>query len=128
MLGDSLELAQPADIDESARLCQPESHHRNETVAARQNLGTAALSQRRERVPQGGRPGVFETGRDHDAPPFAFCIAAQTRAGVSGLSIWRTPRGSSALHTALTSAAAGGNVSGSPMPLTASGLTRAGGT
>ena len=53
----------------------------------------------------------------------AASIAAQTRAGVSGLSMWVIPSGASASHTAFTRHAAEAMVPASPIPLTPSGLT-----
>ena len=50
-------------------------------------------------------------------------MAAQTRAGVSGLSMWLMPSGASASHTAFTTRGADAIVPASPIPFTPSGLT-----
>ena len=49
------------------------------------------------------------------------CIASQTRAGVTGMSTWRTPNGSSASTTALTTAGGEPTFDDSPTPFAPSG-------
>src|SRR6185295_9915269 len=89
------------------------------------HLGAAAGRKGAQRILERAGANVVEAGRNHTAAPrcLAPCIAAHTRAGVSGLSIWRIPKGSSASHTALTTQAADAIVPASPTPFTPSGLT-----
>src|ERR1035438_9315900 len=56
----------------------------------------------------------------------ASLIAAQTRAGVVGMSMWRTPRWLTASMTALCMAGVAPIVPASPIPLAPSGLMVAG--
>ena len=63
--------------------------------------------------------------------PFAWAcvaalIAAQTRAGVAGMSMWRTPRWLTASMTAFWVAGAAPIVPASPMPLAPSGFMSVG--
>ena len=53
-------------------------------------------------------------------------IAAHTRPGVVGMSMWRTPRWLTASMTAFCTAGVAPIVPASPMPLTPSGLTGVG--
>src|SRR5215470_16593717 len=64
----------------------------------------------------------------HRSLPFsaAALIAAQTLAGVSGMSMWRTPRWLTASMTEFCTAGVAPIVPASPMPLTPSGLMVAG--
>jgi hypothetical protein len=56
------------------------------------------------------------------AAPWCQCrMASQTRAGVTGMSTWRTPNGSSASTTALTTAGGDPTFEDSPTPLAPSG-------
>src|SRR5581483_2975074 len=57
---------------------------------------------------------------------FASCIAAHTRSGVAGMSMWRTPRCATASTTAFCTAGVEPMVPASPMPLTPSGLRSVG--
>src|SRR5207247_11069720 len=85
------------------------------------------------RFPQVRRSDIVTSSTHHLAPPppppappppaLARWIAAHTRAGVSGLSMWETPRGASASHTAFTSVGTEAIVPVSPTPLTPSGFT-----
>ena len=45
-----------------------------------------------------------------------FCIARQTRSGVAGISMWRTPNSESASTTALTTAGRAPTQPASPQP------------
>src|SRR6266536_3178359 len=54
--------------------------------------------------------------------PLASLIAAQTRSGVAGMSMWRTPRWLTASMTAFCAAGAAPIVPASPIPLAPSGL------
>src|SRR6202049_1103647 len=56
----------------------------------------------------------------------ASLIAVQTRIGVVGMSMWRTPRWLTASMTALCMAGVAPIVPASPIPLAPSGLTVAG--
>ena len=78
---DALQLRQPADVDESLWLCEPELHERQEAHAAGQDLGLA-VGDRRQRIVEGRRPLVLECRRDHAWPPFADWIADHTLAEV----------------------------------------------
>ena len=53
-------------------------------------------------------------------------MAFQTRSGVAGMSMWRTPRWDEASTTAFCTAGVAPIVPASPMPLTPSGLTSVG--
>src|SRR5207249_11693345 len=53
----------------------------------------------------------------------AACMAFQTRSGLSGISIWRTPRGESASQTAFTMHGVEASVPASPTPFTPMGFT-----
>src|SRR4029077_4337342 len=123
ILCDPFELVQVADVDQPARLRQPELHHRDEAVAAGEDFGALIARERGEGVAQRRRAGVLEAGWDHWRPPFACWMAAHTRAGVSGLSMCLIPRGERASQTALTRQAADGMVPASPTPFTPSGFT-----
>src|SRR2546421_8487886 len=60
---------------------------------------------------------------NHRIYDFAFCSNANSRAGVTGYSVMRTPNGESALSMAETMAAAAGTQPDSPTPFTPSGLS-----
>src|SRR5262249_3464026 len=70
--------------------------------------------------------GQTETirGRRHFAWPSR--IARQSRSGVAGISMWRTPRGGSAATTALATAGRAPRQAASPAPVTPSGLVLVG--
>src|ERR1700719_3983316 len=77
------------------------------------------------------RPAVtlvhVREGRDMPRPYgialFAFCSNTNSRAGVTGYSVMRTPNGESALSMAETMAAAAGTQPDSPTPFTPRGLS-----
>src|SRR3989454_12461503 len=53
----------------------------------------------------------------------AACMAFQTRSGLSGISIWRTQRGESALQTAFSRPGVEAAVPASPTPFTTLGFS-----
>src|SRR2546422_6175290 len=99
---DALELPELTDVHERVRLRQPELEERQEAVPAGDDLGV--LPHGLERVFQILGAHVFERSGDHLTPPAprACWIAAHTRAGVSGLSVWGTPSRAAAAPTAFT--------------------------
>ena len=76
---------------------------------------------------QGKRKITFKISEDQLALARRACsIAAHTRAGVAGMSMWVTPSGASASSTALIAAQGAATVPASPAPLTPSALVRVG--
>src|SRR5439155_6016582 len=118
---DSLELGQVPDVDQPARLSEPELEERQQAVPPGDEL--RVLADRLERLGDALRAHVIEGSRNHRPPPFACRIAVHTRAGVSGLSMWVTPRGASASHTAFTRVGTDAMVPVSPTPFTPRGFT-----
>src|SRR5215831_12451779 len=102
-----------------------------------QCLGERFLAQP-HKAAQGGYvfPGL-DLAR-HEPPPLArsecsieisfvqLCISLQIFSGLSGISIWRTPKGSGASITALTIAGVAPMVPASPAPLAPNGFTSVG--
>src|SRR5437764_13818094 len=77
-------------------------------------------------VDAGVKPGLPSeaTSPSHFAcPPF---IARQSRSGVAGISMWRTPSGESASTSALATAGSAPTQPASPAPFTPSGLVLVG--
>src|ERR1022692_1822102 len=74
----------------------------------------------------GGYVASVHGHRDLHRLSLASLIAAQTLAGVAGMSIWRTPRWLTASMTEFCVAGGAPIVPASPMPLAPSGLTVAG--
>jgi hypothetical protein len=89
------QVAEPADVDEDVGHGQPQLHQRNQGVPARQELRVLAeLGGQFQRLADRRGPAVAERCRDHGATSEALAslIAAQTRSGVVGISMCRTPR------------------------------------
>ena len=60
----------PVEVDQVRRLCEAQLHHRQQAVAAGQQLGVAAvLAEQRDSVGDGARRVIVESGRDH-----LFCL------------------------------------------------------
>src|SRR5207247_658426 len=104
------------EVDQHLRLREPQFHGRDETVAARQDLGVLAVfRQQANRFLERPRSLIIKCGGNHDRPPFE--IARQIRSGVSGMSRCRMPSGESASITALAIAGVAPMVPASPTPL-----------
>src|SRR5581483_11591649 len=72
------------------------------------------------RLDEGDPCGAQLVGSAHcggSVRPSALWIASHTRAGVTGMSMWRTPNGSSASTTAFTRAGGEPTLADSPTPL-----------
>src|SRR2546427_10272854 len=116
------ELRNPADVDQELRRCEAQLHHGNQAVAARNNLGAAAvLLKEVDGFAQRCCNRVLEIMRNHDAfLPFRIF---QTFSERTGISIFVTPNGANASTTAFTTAGVEPIVPASPTPLTPSGFT-----
>ena len=110
VLRDPAQLGEVAHVHQPRRLRQPEAHHRQQAVAAGEDLAAVAGRQRVERVPERHGAHVVEARRESSRVASRSrrpaWIAAHTRAGVSGLSMCTIPSGESASHTAFTRHAA----------------------
>ena len=86
---DAGQLVQPADVDQQLGLGQPQLHHRQQRVAAGQQLGVVAvLGQQRQRVL--GRLGgdVLERRGDHAVTSAAVSACASAAASTALMMLW----------------------------------------
>src|SRR5712692_1589869 len=116
---DVSELAHAVEIHEHGRPRQPELHHRQQALPAREDASLRAMAdEQSERLVERGRTVVLERRGLHRAPPSrAVWIDLKTRSGESGSESTETPRGASASDTALARAGSGAMAPPSPMPL-----------
>src|ERR1700730_1179175 len=136
------EPANTANINQQRGLRQAQLHGGQKTMAAGEDLGVFARRQKIQGFAKRTGRFVVEVRRDHKCllPDTAFAagflgasagapedwadrIAFQTRSGLSGISMWRMPRGESASQTALTTQGVDAMVPASPTPFTPIGLT-----
>src|SRR5260221_3580441 len=123
LIADAAELVEPAHVDQQAGVGEPEPQQRHQALPARDHLGVVAgIAEHVHGLVQGPRTQVVELRRDHAVPPFswAVCIARQTRSGLHGIVMSRTPSGRSASMIAFTTAGVEAIVPASPTPLTPS--------
>src|SRR5262249_10008707 len=119
---DAAQRRNPPEVDQAIRAGQPQLENGEQAVAAGERLGAgAARLKSGERLFQCLRRGVVKGARNHGLP--SFCISRQIFSGLSGMSTWRTPNGSSASITALTMAGVAPIVPASPTPFTPNGFT-----
>ncbi len=142
VLRDALQLVQTTDVHQAGRLGQAEFHDGQETVPAGDDLGSAAGSEGTQRVLERAGANVIEAGGNHlttlpsprslargrlfpPVPSFPLAWrAAHTRAGVSGLSMCRIPKGCERVADRADQDRRGeAMVPASPQPLTPSGFT-----
>src|SRR5690606_31985499 len=144
------------EVDHPLRRVEPHPQHRQQALAAGDDLGlVTVLGERRQGLLQGGRGQVVELGRDHDSapsvrsavpwfpdagskcgaaasvvgsppPPPESWIARQTRSGVHGIWMSLMPKWRMASTTALTTAGVEAMVPASPTPLVPSVFVVAG--
>src|SRR6267143_1011336 len=138
VLLDTGEARHLAEVDQVLGLREAQLHHRDQAVAAREDLGVVELAEQLQGLPDAGRGVVLERGWVHGrVSSYLFWLAApaglaawivfHTRSGDSGIvSMWSTPSGRSASMTAFTTAGVAAIVPVSPAPLMPSGLTRVG--
>src|SRR5437762_3303519 len=86
-----------ADVDQTFRSGQAQLHHRDQAVAARENLRAGAVFLKEaHRFTERVRNNVVEILRDHDALLAPAFRIFQIFSGRTGMSMWVTPNGESA--------------------------------
>src|SRR5260370_5685926 len=122
--GNLFEPGHAPQIDYGLGRRQAQLHQRDQAHAAREDLAGAVLEHGEDFL-EGCRSVVGEWIGDHAWPP--CWISFQIFSGVSGISIWRTPKPDSASTTEFTTAGAQAARAAPPTALSPRAVARGGG-